>query len=520
MKLLQNILFYFLFTLQVTSVCAQSPKVQWGPETEADKKLYPARFVGRDARSIYFVKDTYNPFCPFCPTDQYLEKYDAETLSLIYSKELKMPEIGENRHVHFEDLICLNGKLLLFTSFYNKESNISTAYVQHVTPDGEPDNDRKQLDEVSAENKGEKLDFIFLLSTDSSKILVFKNQFNKKGTNTRFSYKIIDQDLNDVYQNSTIELPFVSGNFTVHDYVLDKGGNFYMLTETVAEKSNWFKDRPSYLYKILLMEPNNSAVKEFDIQLEGKTISDMSFKINSKQDLVAAGFFSNKGRYSDDLAGTFYLCIDGKTREVKSKGFKDFEKGFLQNVMSVSKAKRGEELRQFKINHLLERSDGGAFMVAEQRYVQTYVSYNGRYTSTDYYYNFNDLIVASIDTAGKINWVKMVPKTQVTVNDKGPYSSYSLAISGSTANIIFNDNSRNLTIANPREFRIFGSVRKSTCVLVTLDAQGTMKRRSLLAPTEKPMYPRPKIYLQTMPNELLIYSDRGRMFKLMRVGFE
>lgn len=149
-----------------------------------------------------------------------------------------------------------------------------------------------------------------------------------------------------------------------------------MLTETVAEKSNWFKDRPSYLYKILLMEPNNSAVKEFDIQLEGKTISDMSFKINSKQDLVAAGF--SNSYVTQTIWLVLYLCIDGKTREVKSKGFKDFEKGFLQNVMSVSKAKRGEELRQFKINHLLERSDGGAFMVAEQRYVQTYVSYNGR----------------------------------------------------------------------------------------------------------------------------------------------
>ena len=512
--------FVLFFFLPAFYCSAQVSTLQWGPEIAAQKKLYPNRFVGKDERSIYFIKDTYNPFCPFCTTDHYLEKFDAESMSLIFSKELKMPMVQKNKHTQFEELFFLNGKLILFSSFYDKETRMSLAYAQSVTPDGELADDLKIIDQVQLEEKGDKSDFAFVLSSDSSKILEFKNDFKKRGKAFNFAYKVIDNSLNAIFGNDKISLPFTNPNFTVHDYMLDKNGNFYMLTELEGEKGNWFKDRPSYLYKILLIEPNSKEVKEYDVELEGKTISDMSFRVNKNQDLIVAGFFSNRGRYSDEIAGTFYATLDGKTKAVKTKGLKEFDKSFLLNFMSARKAKRGDELREFKIDKIIERNDGGAYMVAEQRYVQTVTSYNGRYMTTDYYYNFNDLIVASINSDGKINWVKTVPKTQVTVNDKGPYSSYSMGISGNTINFIFNDNTRNLKIANPRDYKTFGGPKKSTCVLVTVDDKGEMKKRPLFSEKEKKIFARPKIYLQTTPKELLMYSDRGKMFKLVKVGFE
>lgn len=508
------------FSLIVVYCSAQVTHLEWGPDIEAQKKLYPNRFVGKDTRAIYFIKDTYNPFCPYCPTDHYLEKFDAETMSLIFSKELKMPEIQGNRHCQYEELFYLNGKLILFSSFYDKDLRTSTAYAQSVNPDGTIANDAKIIDQVQLEQKGEKSDFTFVLSNDSSKILEFKNDYNKRGKVHNFSYKVIDNSLNELFGNDKIVLPFSNPNFTIHDYMLDKDANFYMLTEIEGEKGNWFKDRPSYLYKILLIQPQSNDVKEYDVELQGKTISDMSFRVNKNQDLIAAGFFSNRGRYSDEIAGTFYVSLDGKTKEVKTSGLKEFDKSFLLNFMSDRSAKRGSELREFKIDQIIERNDGGAYMVAEQRYVQTVTSYNGRYMTTDYYFNFNDLIVASIDTLGKINWVKMVPKTQVTVNDKGPYSSYSMGISGNSINFIFNDNTRNLKIPNSRDYKTFSGPKKSTCVLVSIDDKGEMKKRPLFAERDKRIFARPKIYLQTGPKELLMYSDRGRVFKLLKVSFE
>jgi hypothetical protein len=431
-----------------------------------------------------------------------------------------MSQIQENRSTQFEELFYLNGTLILFSSFYDKENKISTAYVQTVDASGNLQNDLKIIDRIEINDKSEKKDFTFVLSTDSSKILEFKNDYNKRGKDFHFSYKVFDYSLNTLFQNDKIALPFSNPNFKIHEYLLDKSGNFYALTEVEAEKGNWFKDRPSYLYKILLIEPNSSEVKEFDIVLDGKTISDMSFRVNKNQDLIAAGFFSNKGRYSDEIAGTFYLSLDGKTKEVKTSGLKVFEKTFLLNFMSARKAQRGDELREFKIDQIIERTDGGAYMVAEQRYVQTVTSYNGRYVSTDYYYNFNDLIVASINSDGRINWVKAVPKTQVTVNDKGPYSSYSMDISGNSINFIYNDNTRNLAIPNSRDYRTFGGPKKSTCVLVTLNDTGDLTRRPLFAERDKKIFARPKIYLQTSPNELLMYNDRGKIFKLLKLSFE
>lgn len=499
---------------------SQVAKIQWGPEIAAQKKIYPNRFIGKDERAIYFLKDTYNPFCPMCPRDHYIEKFDAETMSIIFSRELKMPAIKDNRHHQYEELFFLNGKLILFSSFFDKENRVSTAYATAINPNGELEGEPKIIDYVQLDEKGEKSDFTFVLSTDSSLILEFKNETRNKTKSPSFSYKVLDNSLNFVLQKDNIKLPFSNLSYTVHEFLLDNAANFYMLTELEGDKSNWFKDRPSYLYKILLLETTSNEVKEYDIQLEGKTISDMSFRVNKNQDLIAAGFFSNKGRYSDEIAGTFYLSLDGKTKEVKTSGLKEFDKSFLLQFMSARKAKRGDELREFKIDRIIEREDGGAYLVAEQRYVQTISSYNGRYVTTDYYYNFNDLIVASIHPDGKINWVKMVPKTQVTVNDKGPYSSYSMGISGNAINFIFNDNTRNLKIPNPSDYKTFSGPKKSTCVLVTLDELGAMKKRPLFAERDQRIFARPKVYLQTGSKELLMYSDRGRQFKLLKVGFE
>ena len=502
---------------------AQVSKIDWGPETEGGKRLYPDRFLGKDNRAIYFIQDTYNPFCPFCPSDHYLQKFDAETMSLIYSKELKMPAVAgkDNRHVRFEELFLLNGKLILFTSFFDKEERTNTAYVQTVGADGEVINDAKIMDKVQVMDKAERSEFSFALSSDSTKILEFKNDYtsHRKGAKQHFAYKVIDNSLNELWGNDKIELDYNNADFNVKDYVLDKSGNFYMLAEIENEKNTWFKDRPSYLYKILLIAPQSSEVKEYDVELENKTISDMSFRVNKNQDVIAAGFYSNRGKYADEIAGTFYVSIDGKTKDEKAKGLKDFDTRFLLNFMSERSAKRGSELRQFNIDQIIERADGGAYMVAEQRYVQTITTFNGRYSTTDYYYNFNDLIVAGINADGKINWVTMVPKTQVTANDKGPYSGYAMAVTGNTINFIFNDNTRNLAIANPREYKTFSGPKKSTCVLVTIGNNGELTKRPLFSEKEKKIFTRAKIYLQTSANELMMYAERGRKMKLFRVEF-
>jgi hypothetical protein len=291
------------------------------------------------------------------------------------------------------------------------------------------------------------------------------------------------------------------------------------LSEIENEKANWFKDRPSFLYKIILFETGSDAPREFDIQLDGKTISDMGFRLGKNQDLIVAGFYSNKGRYSDEIAGTFYLKLDAHSQEVVAKGLNEFDKSFLMNFMSARNANRGEELREFKIDQIVDREDGGAYMVAEQRYRQTVSTYNGRYTTTDYYYNFNDIIVASIDPEGKINWVKTIPKTQVTINDRGPFSGYAMAVSGSTIHFVFNDNAKNLRIPNPRDYRTFTGPKNAASMLVSFKENGQEKRQTLFLQAEKTVYARPKMYWTTKAGEIFIYCERGRKAKILRLSF-
>ena len=97
--------------------------------------------------------------------------------------------------------------------------------------------------------------------------------------------------------------------------------------------------------------------------------------------------------------------------------------------------RRSAELYNYSLDELILRSDGGAVLVAEQFYVQEeryndnpfgyggfgygYYPYNpysySRYRNnyqTDYYYNYNDIIVVNIRPTGEIEWASRIPKKQ------------------------------------------------------------------------------------------------------------
>ncbi|RYD83224.1 MAG: hypothetical protein EOP53_01480 [Sphingobacteriales bacterium] len=490
---------------------AQNVHVNWGKIEKASRRTQATGIIGRDANGFYVLAQK-----TIGRDEVYLEKYDNKS-NRIFQKELTFPA-PDGKKVNFEKLIMVDGQMLMFTSFYNRKLDKNYAFVTKVSNNGESDKSFKQIDEITAEKKRNNGNFDFILSHDSTKILVYHNEPYEKNAQERFSVKVMDKNLNFIWEKD-ISVPFRDKDFRISDYTVSNDNKVYMLARIQEGNREKKGGRPNYKYIILSYGEKDKTPNEYLVSLGEKFISDINFQLNNQNNLVCAGFYSLKN--SSGVGGTFYMTIDSKTKAVTNKSVKDFDEKILGQFMSERKArKNNSELQNYDLRKLITKEDGGSVLVAEQYYVveHTYTDKNG--THTTYYYHYNDVILVDIAKSGEINWVSRIPKMQVTANDGGYYSSFAICVYKDKINLVYNDNKKNIEKYDPKKLRSMGKVKKTVTMLVTVDSKGKYTKTPLFTNKKKAAIARPKLYLQTTKDEMVMQAIKGRNFMYGALRFE
>jgi hypothetical protein len=492
---------------------AQDVTVKWGNLNKRKNKWTEARYiVGRDETGFYVFSSRFHGISHI-----YLERYNNDN-NLEWNKELELPE-SDGKRVDLEKIIYLDGKLLLFTSHYNRKLDKNIAYVNTISEDGKVNNDQKQIDYISSGKKMNAGNFDFILSHDSANVLVYHNEPYDKNAQDKFSLKVLNSDL-EITWKKDISVPYLDQDFYISNYIVSPDEKVYMLAKIQEGKREKKGGKPNYKYTILSYGEEDDKPKEFLISLADKFISDISFEIDKENNLVCAGFYSKKN--SADIAGTFYLVIDSDDEKVISRSIKDFDEKTLSQFMSSRKARKKRELYDYELRRLIPKSDGGSLLVAEQFYVRVVSSTDPKtgFTTYTYYYNYNDIIIVDIDKKGEIGWVTRIPKLQVSTNDEGYYSSFALSIDANDkVYIVYNDNRKNLLKPGKR-IKSMSNLRKAMPALVIVDGRtGEYTKKALFDLKEKKVYLKPKLYMKTGPNEMVIYATRMKKYMFGTINF-
>lgn len=506
MRLFLLITLFFQFTAQIIS---QTPQVTWGPELQKPRKTDVSKLIGCDKTSFYCIRDVYSIFSA---NQKMLEKYSIKTMKLEYVREMRLPEINGHK-LKYDDIYILNGKILLFSSAYFSEQDKKIAYVQKLNAeDGSLIGQPKEIDYIVAEKKRNSGDFTFVLSEDSTKILIAANAPYDKYSNEKFSYKMINSNAEILWQAS-LELPYKDKYFKISNYKIDESGDVYMLASVTKEKEDRERKKPDYIYNIVKYNPSTKVTSEIPISFSDKYISDIGFASASKEKLAVGGFYSNKNALG--LAGTFYMSVDKATNKITSVGTRDFTTEFLGEFMSARRAGKHKELYDFSIDHFITQSDGGLIMVAEQYYVNVVTVCNPKGgCTTTYYYHYHGIIVASFNKDASLNWIKHIPKYQMSTNDGGYNSSYSFVLTDNKFHFIYNDHPKNLDPErNPKSYRN-GISRKMVTVDVAMNPEdGSFTKTALFSAKEERIYTRPKIATQLTKDMSLFYAIKRKKFK-------
>ena len=439
------------------------------------------------------------------------------------------------KKIDFEFIVQLNNKLYLFSSFKNQKLKRNFLFVQSINKRSlQLKQDLNKIAEIdySGKSKYNAGNFYYETSRDSSKVLIYYSLPYDKGEREQFGFHVFDRNLNQLWEKK-ITLPYKEELFDVEDYEVDNNGNVHLLSLIFKEKrKEKRKGKPNYKYQILSYFDSGNELKEYPIKIEGKFLTDMQIAINDEQDIICGGFYSKEGTFS--IIGSYFIKINGSTKEIKTKNFKEFGIDFITQNMTERQEKKTKkkdekgkniELFRYDLDDIILREDGGAVLIGEQYFVRivtrTYTDSDGNTrTTTTYYYYFNDIIAISMSPNGSIDWAEKIPKRQLTINDGGFFSSYALSVVKDKLYFVFNDNPKNLFYKGQGKLYNFNKSKQSLVVLVELDSNGKQTREALFSAKEADVLTRPLVCEQISKNEMVLFGQRRKTHRFAKITFK
>lgn len=498
---------------------AQKPVVKISPEFKLPKSKAFQSHLFSDATGhyMYFYEYEGGMFGGGSSTT-ILEKYDPK-FKQVYSKEYK----ADRKGIASLGMRYFNGQFVWLFSETNKKDD----YIRYsLLPIDLSGKQGKAVDLVKFkyENRNDIPRVLWNISKDSSKLLYRAvSDDDRDDEKFRIFLSVLDDKLNTVWSRK-VALKHTEEQTEVISTVLKNDGSVYMLCKVYegrkakeSKKNEKKKSVAAYEMVLYHFTKDEEDPKEFRLKLGDLFIKSASLTTDKKDELKCTGFFSTTKNGS--LNGVFYLQLaaDGT---VAASSKRDFTAADLKKFgeKNTDKDKGGDEGLEstFKFSDFLVRDDGSAVVVAEENYVITRSSYNGRtWTYTTYYYS-NDIVAFTINSQGEVERVNVIPKRQVGVNTNY-FISYTALIRNNDIIFFYNEDEDNMEkpVNNPKP-KLVNKFNDCIAVMTTLSPDGKLTRKqlfeakdveSLFVPDDSTPFSENKLFFVSFKPRLLAKSN-------------
>ena len=502
----------FLLLLFFIGSSLSSQTIELGPEEKGSRKDVISDIILSDDTGIYALRTAVR-FLSY-PTP-IIEKYTVD-FAQVYS--VRLTEFDQS-NLKAQSIFPYNDRIFIALSERDKSAGRAEFYIQEIDKStGKLTGARKKIGANKLEKRISLPNLTSRISRDKSKLAMFINEFalfgsgavqifnlpigKKDDTYGNFTLKVFDDNLSEIWSKK-VKLPYNNDRLSVLEFDTDNDGNIYLLTRYRPE--DWRAKRkakkPFFTYKILAYRNDGADVEEYDVTLENKYISDITFDLGKDDNLMCGGFFSDK--FNGALGGTFFFTIDADTKKIIQQDTKKFGTEELSLFMSKRKAEKGKEISSdFSLDEFILRSDGGIVLIGESYYETTITSTgpNGR-SSTTTYYHYGPILVVNVSPAGKIDWVTKIDKNQDSSTKA--YSSYETAVVKDKIYFVFNKGIR----------------KKSNVMAVSVDAGGKVSEQELFQVKDEKLLLRVPGCEQVSDDEMVVYGEWRKKFRFGKIKF-
>jgi hypothetical protein len=448
-----------------------------------------------------------------------------ENLSFVQSGRIK--QVAENGIASFENAYYFGGKLYVFLS--DKTKGEMSLYYQIYDAELKPYGSSELIASYANNKLNAKPNFKILQSWNREFIGIVWEIPGKRTTSDIYGYRVFDKSMNEV-QSGEYVLPFDGNLTTINEHHISNQGDYFLsLTEHQRPNDRFLVRSHENFKAIHVYKIRNNELKEFQVELDGKRIDDIAMSSNDSSYFTLSGIYGSGN--SNGIEGIFIVRIDSKKDSVIYRGMVPFSRDLVfQNLTERQREKTEQrlfnrnsepQLYNYRLRDIFTQSDGTVLGSVEQYYVHRRVTYDNRtgISSTVYYYYYDDIIAFKIGNSGKFDWQKMLPKSQVSINDGGPFSSYSSFVNDKKMCFIFNDNIKNYTedgsfLPNVNSNSIYSlnlSRKRNVAAIASIDIEtGELSRNTLFTRKEINSIVVPKMFKHNMlTKELLMYAILG-----------
>lgn len=498
--------------------------VKFGETYKMNKRSQLSDIIGFTSANYYMLRRNKNGFA--------IDKLDKD-LKFISTTDLELNY--ENKKMGIEGITQVGENFLLLSSFSNQKLKKNFLFYKTIPISSlDQSNPLTKIGEIDFEKRRFTGTYSYSISPDSSKILVYYSMPYVKEGPEKFGFSVYDTDMKELWSKE-ISLPYDNSLFTIERFKVSNLGDVHLAgTEYKSMKrSNKRTGEPNYIYHILSYTEEGNKIKDYEIDLEDKFVTDLQFAIDDDNVLRCGGFYSLSGTFS--IKGTFYIRIDNKKQKIMSANFKEFPENFVTQDWSdraIKKAKKKEqkkgqsiEMYEYDLRDFILKDDGGLLMLAEQYYVRvvtttTYDAQGRPSTRTTYHYYYNDIIAVSITKGGSIEWQTRIDKYQHTVNDGGYFSSFATAIIGDKIYMIYNESAKRFY-----DRETYKSLKKKQkkayfTLLVELNSAGKVTKEALFDTKSQDVRTRPKVCEQISEDEMIVYGKWYKKQKFAHLKFK
>lgn len=458
--------------------------------------------------------------------DYFFEKLD-EDFKLILKKEISLTYNGKDLEI-INSIMNQKNEIFIISKSYDKKDKLISIYISSLDKNTlTSKNDYKLIAEFSNKDfsKFDYLNYTINYSKNSSKILFSYNLPYNKREYDKVGFVVFNDDLEAIWDDE-ITLPVKEELYLIENLQVDNSGNIYILGQEFKEVPKIKKKgNANYQYKIFRYSFGTKKHKDYIIEVEDNFITDLKI-ISTDSVLLCLGFY---GPSYPSIKGAVYHKIDlltGKT--VFSKTYDYDSSIFTQNLndkKSSNVEKRIDKDKfsldtKYEIKDLIVSEDGSILLVGENVYETSHNlvnTVNGTTTTWIFYYKY--ILVSKFSQDGNLEWVKQLPKNQVSTNDFGKFSSFSVFSHKNITYFLYNDDNRNLDYsAGEKLYQYEIQDSYPNFVMVGLDVDGNIiSREPLFNYNSLEVLLKPKSFKKASDNEYVLIGNVRRGYSLTRV---
>jgi hypothetical protein len=411
-----------------------------------------------------------------------------EGFNQVYSERIHKKIGGRTATVIGFEILNNQPIIILSNQFQNKK----IIYIQKLNDKGLPAGPAIEIMQYDMPKSWfSKGSVSYSISQNKHYLLIDYHIEADKKNNKKVGYIILNSDLKKINQGT---LEFVEKEDCLYSYEIDllNDGKLFLLKKiTQASEGVIFKTY-NQITDLELLQVKGDTLNPIKINPQKNKFVDIHMNSNDQQLSIVGLYTRDESTYKID--GSYYFNYDHLNSRMINEGVTTFNTEFITQNWSERAKKRALEreakgkespaLYDYYIKNVIPLKDSSLLFIMEQYYVNTitYTDPKTGYVTTKYIYHYNDLIVGKVSPDDKIEWMQLIPKSQVTENDGGYYSSYASYTTDNKLTIYFNDGASLYDKAGnykeKADFVLFSKLRRVLAVVELDLASGNYTRKN------------------------------------------